>query len=171
MIGLLSVIETCHRKFVCRQTSAQKLYLLLGLGYQWVLWILATEKPKRLQRFLGVLLGPIEGLYCLQAAHAQLKLRPAREGVQRIEFKKLLIFKTRFEIVALAIQCFGNLKLRLRFQVAVGILFEELLIVFARLRLVLTAEFLLTQAEVVFRGLGFFLLPSTTTAEQSTGDE
>src|SRR5215468_7567646 len=98
MIGVLSVIKTCHLKFVFRQTSAQKLYMLLGLGYQCVLWILATEKPKRLQRFLGVLLGTVECLHGLQAAHAQLKLRPAREGVQRIEFKKLLIFKTCLEI-------------------------------------------------------------------------
>jgi hypothetical protein len=70
-----------------------------------------------------------------------------------------------FEIVILAIQCVGDLKLRLGFQVAIRILFEELCIVFAGLRVTFLTELLVAKPEIVFRSLGFFLCRTATKAQ------
>jgi len=90
--------------------------------------------------------------------------------VQRIQFKKFPIFKVGLKIVILAIQRVGDLKLRLGFQVAIRILFDELRIIFACLRVTFLTELLVTKPKIVFRSLGFFLCRTATKA-QYTRDE
>jgi len=98
-------------------------------------------------------------------------LGPARERVQGIQLKKFLILEACLEVALLAIQGVSNLKLRLRFQVAVRILFQELLIVLACLPLALLAERLVTKSEVVFRCLRFFLLGTAAQTEPAHAEE
>jgi hypothetical protein len=95
-------------------------------------------------------------------------LSPAGEGAQGIQLKKLLILEASLKIILLAIQGIGNLKLRLRFQLAVWVLLEKLLIVLAGLPLTLLAERLVAQTEIVFWRLRLFLLG--TTAERGAAD-
>jgi hypothetical protein len=85
--------------------------------------------------------------------------------VQRIQLKKFPILKVRFEIIILAVQRVGDLKLRLGFEVAIRILFEELCIIFACLCVTFLTELLVAKPEIVFRSLGFFLCRTATKAK------
>jgi len=100
-----------------------------------------------------------------------LKLRSARQRTQGIQLKKFLIFEARLKIVLLTIQGIGNLQLRLRFQIAVRILLEELLIVLAGLPLTFLTERLVAQPEVVFRCLRFFFLGTATEIQPTQAKE
>jgi hypothetical protein len=98
-------------------------------------------------------------------------LSPARQRAQGIQLKKFLVFEARFKIVLFAIQGIGNFKLRLRFQIAVRILLEELLIVLAGLPLTFLTERLVAKSEVVFRCLRFFLRGAATETQSTHAEE